>query len=394
MNFKEWVANNRIDNLLCQLIDCRVDLVGLAHDLSLVTEADEPKSLFARLRKRFGDAAKGAWQDQIDDFHPMVNFVKSHIGKSHTNSTTTSQVTPQATPETPEDRLERLYGQLQTHTARGYHDEDPAWKGQYDTTMNQIHSLGKESKPFITKSPVDDNSIRLQKAKTAVATLRDVLKDPKFEPILNKLEYEVQMMGKPEFYHNMTDGERSWYDKLNDTDRSKFDKEITSGGNQNINQGDTWWNVAAARAQKASQQGYQDADANWRWSAGFANRQRIRRNMNPEWEKELQGEALTPGGKMFREWMKRRVSEDATPPVTNAPTNVQSNVMAPTDPKEIAQRKAVNDLTSTMMKKNPRLKPGETDQQTVANLASSDPQLAKADPKTQQAVSAFFLKQQ
>jgi len=117
--------------------------------------------------------------------------------------------------------------------------------------------------------------------------------------------------------------------------------------------------------------------------------------MNQEWEKELQGEALTPGGKMFREWLRRRVTEMATAPTPPGQSNANqpSKVMAPTDPKVIAQRKAVNDLTSTMMKKNPQLVPGGTDPKTVANLATNDPMLAKADPTVQQDVSKFFLKQ-
>jgi hypothetical protein len=98
---------------------------------------------------------------------------------------------------------------------------------------------------------------------------------------------------------------------------------------------------------------------------------------------DLKGESRTSGGKMFREWLKKREAFEATP----------SNVQQPTDPKEIARRKAVNDITGKMMKKNPALKPGGTDQQTVANLANSDPNLAKADADTQQSVSAFFLKQ-
>jgi hypothetical protein len=112
---------------------------------------------------------------------------------------------------------------------------------------------------------------------------------------------------------------------------------------------------------------------------------KIRRDM------DIQGEHVTPGGKMFREWLKKRVLREQQAG-SGVEADLPGEVKAPTDPKEIARRKAVNDMTSQMMKKNPALKPGKTDQQQVANLTSSDPTVAKADPETQQAVSNFFLK--
>lgn len=94
--------------------------------------------------------------------------------------------------------------------------------------------------------------------------------------------------------------------------------------------------------------------------------------------------------KSFREYCKKRLAEDMNQSGVNADT--PSQVAAPTDPKEIARRKAVSDIASTLMKKNPRLKPGGTDASTVSNLSSADPSIQKADPQTQQAVSAYFLK--
>lgn len=83
----------------------------------------------------------------------------------------------------------------------------------------------------------------------------------------------------------------------------------------------------------------------------------------------------------FIDWLKIRENAAEHP----------GDVETTTDPKEIARRKAVSDITSGMMKKNPQLKPGKTNQQTVATSMQSDPNIAKADPKTQQAVSGFFL---
>lgn len=92
----------------------------------------------------------------------------------------------------------------------------------------------------------------------------------------------------------------------------------------------------------------------------------------------------------FLEFFARRLSEDMNQSGLSA--NNSNQVTAPTDPKEIQRRKAVTDITSNLMKKNTRLKPGGTDPNTVANLTASDPTISKADPATQQAVSAFFLK--
>ena len=80
--------------------------------------------------------------------------------------------------------------------------------------------------------------------------------------------------------------------------------------------------------------------------------------------------------------------------VTNTTTNNNnpSDVLNTSNPMEKARRKAVNDLTSSLMKKNPKLEPGNTDKNTVATLTSNDPKLSQADAATQQAVTSFFLK--
>jgi hypothetical protein len=95
--------------------------------------------------------------------------------------------------------------------------------------------------------------------------------------------------------------------------------------------------------------------------------------------------------KSFREYYEKRIAEDMNQQ-SGVNADTPSQVTAPTDPKEIQRRKAVSDIASTLMKKNPRLKPGGTDASTVSNLSSADPSIQKADPQTQQAVSAYFLK--
>jgi hypothetical protein len=115
-------------------------------------------------------------------------------------------------------------------------------------------------------------------------------------------------------------------------------------------------------------------------------------NMNQDWEERLKDESVSNGGKRFLEWLKLRTENTFAAGGSGVMADAPGEVKAPTDPKEIARRKAVNDFTSQMMRKNPQLKPGGTDQQQVANMTKSDPGLAKADPETQQAVTSFFLK--
>jgi hypothetical protein len=233
-------------------------------------------------------------------------------------------------------------------------------------------------------APSSRNNSDQEKAKGAIATLRGVLKDPKFQPLLDQLDKEISLLNKPNYYHSMSTGEKSWYDKLGDNERQSFDTEMGRSGDQNIDHGSEWWNTAAARANKAAQQGYRDSDANWKWAAGFANRQRIRRGFNPEWEKQLQGESTS-----FKEWLKKRMLEYDN----KTAVNVAGQVATTTDPKEIALRQAVGDMTSDLMKKNPKLVPGKTKSQMVANAVSMDPQVKKSSPETQQAVSNYFIQQ-
>lgn len=94
----------------------------------------------------------------------------------------------------------------------------------------------------------------------------------------------------------------------------------------------------------------------------------------------------------FREFYERRLAEDAAAG-GSMDANQASQVANTVDPKEKAKRKAVGELAGTMMKKNNQLKPGMTDQQTVANAVSSDPKLQGTDPDVQKGVADYFLKQ-
>lgn len=95
----------------------------------------------------------------------------------------------------------------------------------------------------------------------------------------------------------------------------------------------------------------------------------------------------------FREYLERRLAEDATAPNNQMDANQASQVANTADPKEKAKRKTVGELAGNMMKKNTQLKPGMTNQQQVANAVSSDPRLQSADPDVQKGVADYFLKQ-
>lgn len=422
MDFKNWITvEQRVNNLLCTLIDHRVNICDLAAKLNvnesfvnwfrnstigktlgLGTEEQPAATPPKKQIKNYSSTPEQRLQHLEDFYNKLLMQWNPHskggidCGKGFDGKVWCKAPWKFINPrhETP--------GNPRTS---GYLPQDELvkqWEQIVQRTKTDIKSLykelgmtgGKEEVPTSSAAASTEvNNVKsgIEKAKEALGVLRSILTDSKHQELLNHLEQEVSKMGKPSHYHQMSSGEQAWYDRLGNDERQKFDDEMGRSGNQNIDHGSEWWHTAANRAGKAAQQGYQDADANWKWAAGYANRQRIRRDMNPEWEKSLQGEALTTGGKLFREWLKKRVEENA-----NATSGVQadtpSDVMAPTDPKEIARRKAVSNFTATMMKKNPKLKPGGTDQNTVANLTATDPMLSKADPTTQQAVNAFFLK--
>lgn len=383
MEFKNWIdQDKRINYLLNQLIEHGVNLPGLAADLN--------EGAFGRLRKRFGDALSSTWDDWKQEKDGYADFFRNRFGSKETPQVATPQAaTPLAPEVSPEEKLDQLGNDLQKHTMGGHNDKDPMWKSRYDSLRSQIHAVngGHNKEPEKPSNPVVDNSV--QKAKSAIATLRDVLKKPELESVLKQLEQEVSVMDKPKWYHDMTGNEKQWYDKLGDDHRKQFDDEMGKTGNQSIDQGSDDWNYVRDRSARSAQQGYQDQGANWNWAAGLANRNRIRKGIDPNAASSLQGESKG-GEPMFREWYKKRLSE-ATPMSSGVAADRPGEVMAPTDPKEIARRKAVGTLTGNLMKKNPQLKPGRTDQSMTANL-TTDPTVSKSDPETQQAVMNFFLK--
>lgn len=103
-----------------------------------------------------------------------------------------------------------------------------------------------------------------------------------------------------------------------------------------------------------------------------------------------EGNALTPGGKLFREWLKNRVDEDNN--VNQSQQQQAAQVTNPTNPKDAQRRQQVQKITSGLMLKNKQLIPGKVkDASVVLNAMRNDPNLAKMDTDTQQDVTNFFL---
>lgn len=347
MKFNEY----RINRLIDKLVDYGVDLSCLLEELQ--NNVPQKEGLFSRLGKRFGNvknkitsAVKSDLQDELGDWKGLFHK-KSPLPPPTPISKPNSLDSIISEPE--------LYGKLMGAKS----------KAERDAVLKRVNELD----PPHTAPEVSNN---IHKAQEAINTLKTILKDPKFASILSHLEQEVNVMDHPQWYHDMSSGEKQWYDKLSYPEKDKFNKEMANSGNKAIHQGDEDWQSVVNRSQKAYNQGYQDQGKNWNWAAGFTNRQRIRKDMNPDWAHSLQGESTG-----FKKWL----AEDM---------NQMGN---PTDPKEIQRRIMVNKITTDMMKKNNKLVPGKSDQQTVANALSNDPKIGKADPKIQQDISSFFLKQ-
>lgn len=97
-------------------------------------------------------------------------------------------------------------------------------------------------------------------------------------------------------------------------------------------------------------------------------------------------DAITAGGKMFREWLKKRVTED-----TNQMQQA-NKVTTPTNPQDAKRRQEVQKITSGLMLKNKQLIPGKVKNPSIViNAMKNDPNLSKMDTNTQQDVTNFFL---
>ncbi len=104
---------------------------------------------------------------------------------------------------------------------------------------------------------------------------------------------------------------------------------------------------------------------------------------------DWRGEAITPGGKMFREWLKNRVTNEALNTGAGNAAPMQPNG-TPMDPKMKMKNQAVSNVAGNLIKKNPKgMVPGATKPQDVAN-AMNDPAVSTQPDDVKQGVAQFL----